>query len=235
VVLEMGLIRNLTVSFSKFLKRYTTNLFKDPLQTQENLFMQLIRRNQKSVFGKQHNFSQIQSVRQFQRNCPISSYQDYEPYIKLILDGTPNVLTTAKQIYWGQTPGTTGKPKLLPVVNHTFKSVNLSILYMFISYIAENPRKNSQFLDGTSCFLAAYPLLRYEGKLPVGHGTGLFSYYTAGTQIWKIFTTSHMYIPIHLYQIKDVEKRYYQLTKEIIQKDIRQFSGVPSLVTTTLD
>ncbi|HUX99429.1 MAG TPA: hypothetical protein VMV49_07750, partial [Candidatus Deferrimicrobium sp.] len=60
----MGLIRSLAVSFSKFLQRYTTNIFKDPLHKQEHLFKQLIRRNQNTIFGKRHNFSQIQSIRQ---------------------------------------------------------------------------------------------------------------------------------------------------------------------------
>ncbi|NVM52290.1 MAG: GH3 auxin-responsive promoter family protein [Candidatus Helarchaeota archaeon] len=231
----MGLTRILATRLSKFIKRYITRPFKDPVKTQEDFFWQLIRRNQKTIFGKRHNFSQIHSIKQFQKSCPISKYEDYEPYIKQIRAGNPHVLTTANQTYWGQTPGTSGMPKLIPIVNHMFKSVNLSILRMIISYIVEDPRNNSRFLDGKSCFLAAYPLLRYEGKLPVGYGTGLFSYHRGGTQIWKIFTKSRIYIPIHLYKIKDIEKRYYQLTKEVIHKDFRQFTGVPSVVTNTFE
>ncbi|MDD1779094.1 MAG: GH3 auxin-responsive promoter family protein, partial [Candidatus Helarchaeota archaeon] len=101
--------------------------------------------------------------------------------------------------------------------------------------IAEDPLNNSRFLDGKSCFLAAYPLLRYEGKIPVGYGTGLISSYRGGTQVWKYFLRSQLYIPTHLYRIKDIEKRNFQLAKEIIGKDFRQFSGVPSIVTNTLE
>jgi hypothetical protein len=231
----MGLTRVLAARFSKFIKRFITKPFDNPRETQDKFFRGLIRRNQETLFGQRHNFSQIHSIKDFQRNCPISRYQDYESYIEMIRNGTPNVLTKAKQVYWGQTPGTTGKPKLLPIVNHTFRSVNLSVMRMLISYIAEDPRNNSRFLDGISCHLAAYPLLRYEGEIPVGYGTGIFSYYQGGTQIWKFFTNSRMYIPIHLYKIKDIEKRYYQLTKEILEKDVRQFSGVPSIITNTFE
>jgi len=231
----MGLSRILAMKFSKFIDKFLMRPFKDPIKTQEKFFLKLIRRNQNTIFGKRHNFSQIYSIKQFQRNCPIYGYEDYKPYIKLILEGKPNVLTRAKQVYWGQTPGTTGTPKLIPIVNHTFKTVNLSIICILISYIMEDPPNNSRFLDGKSCFLAAYPLLRYEGELPVGHGTGLFSYYRGGTQIWKLFTKSQLYIPIHLYKIRDIEQRYYQLVKEIIDKDIRLFSGVPSIVANTLE
>ena len=231
----MGLPRILAVRFSKFLNRYITKPFKNPVKTQEDFFHQLLSRNQNTVFGRQHNFSQIQSIRQFQKNCPISIYEDYKPYVKLILEGKRHILTMAKQIYWGQTSGTSGTPKLIPIVNQTFNSTNLSMLCSLVSYIAEDPRNNSRFLDGMSCFLAAYPLLRYEGNLPVGYGTGIFSYYRGGTQFWKQFISSRLYIPIHLYRIKDIERRNLQLAKEIIGKDFRQFSGVPSIVTNTLE
>jgi len=231
----MGLPRVLASRLSKFLNRYLTRPFKDPLKTQEEFFKGLITRNQQTLFGKRHQFSQIQAIRQFQKNCPISTYEEFKPYIKMILEGNHQVLTAAKQIYWGQTSGTSGTPKLIPIVNQTFNSTNLSMLCSLMAYIAEDPQNNSRFLDGKSCFLAAYPLLRYEGKLPVGYGTGLFSSYRGGTQIWKYFLRSQLYIPTHLYRIKDVEKRNFQLAKEIIGKDFRQFSGVPSIVTNTLE
>jgi hypothetical protein len=231
----MGLPRVLASRFSRFINRYLTKPFKNPLTTQEEFFKGLIARNQQTLFGKQHQFSQIQSIRQFQKNCPIATYEEFKPYIKLILEGNRQVLTTAKQIYWGQTSGTSGTPKLIPIVNQTFNSTNMSMLCSLMAYIAEDPINNSRFLDGKSCFLAAYPLLRYEGKIPVGYGTGLFSSYRGGTQIWKYFLKSQLYIPIHLYRIKDVEKRNFQLAKEIIGKDFRQFSGVPSIVTNTLE
>ncbi|MHA1278123.1 MAG: GH3 family domain-containing protein [Candidatus Helarchaeota archaeon] len=231
----MGLSRILAMKFSRFIDKFLRKPFKDPIKTQEKLFFELIHRNQDTIFGKRHKFAQIHSIQQFQQNCPIYEYTAYKPYIQLILEGRPNVLTKAKQVYWGQTPGTTGPPKMIPIVNHTFRSVNLSVICIMISYIMENPSKNSSFLDGISCFLAAYPLLRYEGKLPVGHGTGLFSYYRGGTQIWKFFTKSRLYIPIHLYKIRNIEQRYYQLTKELIGKDIRLFSGVPSILVNALD
>jgi len=231
----MGLPRVLASRLSNFINRYLTKPFSDPLKTQEGFFKELIARNQRTLFGKRHQFSQIQSIRQFQKSCPISTYEEFKPYIKLILEGNRQVLTTAKQIYWGQTSGTSGTPKIIPIVNQTFNSTNMSMLCSLMAYIAEDPRNNSRFLDGKSCFLAAYPLLRYEGKLPVGYGTGIFSSYRGGTQIWKYLLRSQLYIPIHLYRIKDVEKRNFQLAKEIIGKDFRQFSGVPSIVTNTLE
>lgn len=192
----MGLTRILAARLSKYLKQYVIRPFKDPIKTQENLFWKIICRNKGTLFGKRHNFAQTHSIKDFQKNCPLSKYEDYDPYIKLILEGNSNVLTSAKQVYWGQTSGTSGTPKLIPIVNHTFRTVNLSNFVLLIAYIAEDPQNHSRFLDGISCHLAAYPILRYEGKLPVGYGTGLFSYPRGGTQIWKYFTQSRVYIPI---------------------------------------
>ncbi len=231
----MGLIRVLATKLSKYIDRYLKRPFKDPEKTQEEFFRDLIKRNQKTTFGKRHKFSQIHSIRKFQENCPIYNYDYFEPYIKLILEGNTNVLSVAKQVYWGQTSGTAGTPKLIPIVNNTFKTVNFSNFAILVAYINEDPRNNSRFLDGRSCHFGAYPILRYEGKLPVGYGTGLFSYPRGGTQVWKYFTKQRLYIPFHLFRIKDIEKRYFQLTKEVIHKDFRQFSGVPSVITNTFE
>ncbi|MFX1295699.1 MAG: GH3 auxin-responsive promoter family protein, partial [Promethearchaeota archaeon] len=59
----MGLTRILSIRLSKFIKRFITRPFKDPVKTQEKFFQRLIRRNQKTVFGKHHNFSQIHSIK----------------------------------------------------------------------------------------------------------------------------------------------------------------------------
>ncbi|MHA1267160.1 MAG: GH3 family domain-containing protein [Candidatus Helarchaeota archaeon] len=231
----MGIIRVIATRISKALDRYIKRPFRDPIKTQIELFRKLIHLNQSTLFGKRHNFSRITSIQQFQRNCPISTYEDFKPYIKLILEGKADILTKAKQVYWGQTSGTAGTPKLIPIVVDTFRVVNYSATAIMLAYIAESPRRNAEVLDGKSCHFGAYPLLRYEGGLPVGYGTGLFSNPYGGWQLWKYVMRSRIYNPYHLYRIKNLERRYYQLAKELIPKDIRIFSGVPSIIVNNFE
>ncbi|MFX0101857.1 MAG: GH3 auxin-responsive promoter family protein, partial [Candidatus Hodarchaeota archaeon] len=220
----MGLPRVLGFKLAKHIERFITRPFKDPVKAQEKFLMDLIRKNEGTIYGKHHDFSSIRSIRQFQERCPITNYNDYEPYIEKILDGKADVLTTYEQVYWGQTSGTSGVPKLIPIVTESFKTVNISQFIAIISYIAEDPRNNSRFLDGKSCFFVANPVLRQERNgMPVGYGTGLFSSIRGGSQFWKKILDHWVYIPVHLNKVKDLEKRYYMLAKETINKDIRLF------------
>lgn len=232
----MGLPRVLGYKLAKLIERFLTPSFKDPVKAQEKFLMDLIRKNEGTVYGKKHGFSSIRSVRQFQERCPITEYADYEPYIDQILDGKADVLTTSEQVYWGQTSGTSGKPKLIPIVTENFKTVNIAQFILIISYIAEDPRDHSRFLDGKSCFFVANPVLRQaRNGMPVGYGTGLFSSMRGGSQFWKKILNPWVYIPVHLNSIKDLDKRYRMLAKETIGKDFRSFGGVPSIIANNLE
>ncbi len=64
--------------------------------------------------GKKYGFSHIKTIEDFRRQIPITSYDDYEPYIERLKNGESNVLFPGKTISFADTSGTTGKDKLLP-------------------------------------------------------------------------------------------------------------------------
>lgn len=65
----------------------------DPMRSQEEFVIRLIRENAKTAYGMEKGFSGITSLQAFRERIPLTSYEDYAPYIKRIAEGEQNVLT----------------------------------------------------------------------------------------------------------------------------------------------
>ena len=55
---------------------------KYPHEVQDELIKKLIYQARHTEFGKQYDFENIRSLDQFKSNLPISTYEDFFPYIK---------------------------------------------------------------------------------------------------------------------------------------------------------
>ena len=66
----------------------------NPMRSQEEFVMRLVRENAKTVFGQEHDFKDIHSLDDFRNQMPLTTYGDYIPYIDRIANGDRNVLTS---------------------------------------------------------------------------------------------------------------------------------------------
>ena len=230
----MTLIRALGRVFADPLYRYFMRPIKHSMKTQEKVLFKIIKRNQNTRFGNKHKFRQITSIKQFQENVTPHSYEYFRPYIDSMTKGEANVLVCGNPSYWGKTAGSTGAAKLIPITSQSIRNATNGILRIYLSYLAENPRQHSQFLDGTVCFFHANPILEYINNIPVGFGTGIFSQSTKN-QLWSPIFQGSMYSTAHLFKIKDIDKRYRQLTRELTGKNITVFAGVTTFVLSLLE
>ncbi len=65
----------------------------DPMRSQDEFVMRLIRENANTAYGLRMNFNSIHSLDDFRRIVPVSSYEDYAPYIERVANGEKNILT----------------------------------------------------------------------------------------------------------------------------------------------
>jgi len=75
----------------------------------------LLKTAENTLFGKEHHFGEIQSVRDFQEKVPISDYEDLKPYIERIKNGEKDILWTSQPEYFAKTSGTTSGAKYIPI------------------------------------------------------------------------------------------------------------------------
>lgn len=89
---------------------------KYPIETQREVFMNLIQKAENTEWGTLYGFDSIESIADFQRRVPISSYEDLKPYIEKSRNGIPNVLWPGEIKWFAKSSGTTDdKSKFIPV------------------------------------------------------------------------------------------------------------------------
>ena len=54
--------------------------------------LRLLNQAQHTVFGKDHNFSKINSYSDFKNQIPTRDYEELRPYVQQIIDGGENIL-----------------------------------------------------------------------------------------------------------------------------------------------
>jgi len=65
----------------------------NPMRSQEEFVMRMMRENAQTEFGQAHNFKNIHTLDDFKRYIPLTTYDDYASYIERISNGKRNVLT----------------------------------------------------------------------------------------------------------------------------------------------
>lgn len=65
----------------------------NPMRCQEKFVMRLVRENSTTAYGQTHGFKNIQNIDDFRNRVPLTTYNDYIPYIGRVVNGERNVLT----------------------------------------------------------------------------------------------------------------------------------------------
>lgn len=87
----------------------------DVAVVQQHVLRRIVQQNRSTAFGKQHRFPEVTSVADFQRLCPVQTYNSLRPYIEEQDETGNTALTMEHAVLYAKTSGTTGASKLLPV------------------------------------------------------------------------------------------------------------------------
>ena len=89
-------------------------------QAQRDVLFSKIRRNEESDFGREWGFHDIHTVEDFRRRMPLTTYEDYLPYIERVKQGEISAMfgPGARVLMFALTSGTTDKAKYIPITDH---------------------------------------------------------------------------------------------------------------------
>ncbi len=219
---------------ARVFKEYTAFSLKDPLNTQLKLLEHIIRLHKTTDFGRKHRFDKIRNVKQFQASCKPLNYEYIKPYIDSYFAGNKNALFNTNLLFFAQTSGTTGTPKLIPITYNTIKYYNYGVIRTACYYISENMNKNSKVIGGKWLYLPAPPILRYISGIPVGYITGLLML-PYGIQLWRYLLNIKCYAPLHLMHLKNADEKFKRIAKECSTKNITMLVGVTPVIINLLD
>jgi len=230
----LGILELLGGGGARMFSYYSKKSLNKPLESQQHILGEIIKRNKSTLFGKKHKFSEVRNIKQFQAFCQPHSYEYFQPYIDAYISGNQNALFNSNLLFFAQTTGTTGTPKIFPVLYNTIRNYNLGVIRTVCHYISEDIRDNSKIIKGKWLYLPAPPILRYISGIPVGYITGQLML-PIGFQLWRYLLTYKIYTPFHLMHIKNLEKKFQILTKELVSKNITMVVGTTSVVVNLLE
>ena len=75
----------------------------------------LLAANQRTRFGIEHGFADIRTAAQFRERVPVQEYEMLRPYVDEQRRTGAQALTMEAPLFYAQTSGTTGAPKLIPI------------------------------------------------------------------------------------------------------------------------
>lgn len=124
------------ISEGTLYKKEFDEIAKNPGVYNTNLLLNILQSNASTEFGQLHNFASITSVEQYKNSMPITGYDNYDPYIKrMIQEQQDNLLTSYPIRHYMESSGTQGTAKYLPLSNpskeiiHTLSKQLFSRIY----------------------------------------------------------------------------------------------------------
>ena len=87
---------------------------RDVRRVQMDYLGALLSRNAETEYGRRFHFDKLHTYKAFARALPLTTYEDYAPYIEKIANGAGNILTQEPVILFEPTSGSSGGRKLIP-------------------------------------------------------------------------------------------------------------------------
>jgi hypothetical protein len=164
----------LSKPFSKRIAKRIKKWSSKPVETQQKVFKNLISDATHTTFGKDHDFSTIQSYEDFNAKVPVRDYEELKPYVERVVSGEKDVLWKGKPIYFAKTSGTTSGAKYIPITKESMPTHVEAARNAILLYIHETG--NSKFVDGKMIFLQGSPILEEKNGIKLGRLSGIVAH-----------------------------------------------------------
>lgn len=218
----MGLKAALSKPYARWIKKKINQWAEKPLETQDKVFHHLISKAENTVFGKDHDFSQIKNYEDFKKRVPIREYEGLKHYIERIVNGEEDILWPGKPIYLCKTSGTTSGAKYIPLTKQSMPNHIHSARNAILCYIAETGK--ADFVDGKMIFLQGSPELNKKGSIPLGRLSGIVANHVPA------YLQKNRMPSYKTNCIDDWEKKVDEICHETLSENMTLISGIPSWV-----
>ena len=208
--------------FANVVHKKTQKWVQNPMETQQNVFQNLLASAKETQFGKDHNFSEIKSFEDFAKQVPIRDYEELRPYVDRVVNGEENILWKGKPIYFAKTSGTTSGAKYIPLTKESMPFHIEAARNAILGYIYETGK--TDFVDGKMIFLQGSPILEEKNGIKLGRLSGIVAHFVPKylqknrMPSWKTNC------------IEDWETKVDSIVEETFNENMTVISGIPSWV-----
>jgi len=156
-------ILNSLVSWFMLKRLHQIELFiKYPADVQKEWFSTLITKARDTEWGKKYDYRSVQNYETYRERVPLSSYEDFKPYIDRMLQGEQNILWPTQIKWFSKSSGTTSsRSKIIPVSQEALEDCHYNggkdMLSIFLNlYPNTNIFTGKQLAMGGSHFIPQY-------------------------------------------------------------------------------
>ncbi len=122
------------------------NFINEPINTQNGILFSQLFHAETTEYGKIHGFSSISSYQDFKNRVPITTYEDFEPYIERARKGEKDVFWPGQIRHFAKSSGTTNaKSKYIPITDDSLNDCHFKAGKDLISIYANNHPNNLLF------------------------------------------------------------------------------------------
>jgi hypothetical protein len=152
-----------------------------PADAQEAVLHRYLAIYAQTGYGNQHGASHIQTVDDFRRAFPISTYESYKPLIQRVMAGEISLLLTEEPVGWAITRGTTkGESKFIPMTP-TDLGMRVSAGRAMLNYVATTGRYDLfQGVNLNLNFPSQVGTIKVgEREVAYGYSSGIYTRYVS--------------------------------------------------------
>ncbi len=173
-----------------------------PQAVQDLILKRIVQAQASTVFGQTHRFHLLKDSQEYRQEVPIHTYEDLRLPIEDQEARKEARLNREQPLTYALTSGTTGKPKLIPVLRQTQEALRH---YQWLSTYAQYQSVPSIF-DGKMLVIAGPEV---EGYLDTGTSYGSMSGLL--TAALPAVLQQKMVLPKALVEVKDYQEKYLYL------------------------
>ncbi len=218
----MGIKQTVVKPFAKQVSKKIGKWSAKPIKAQKKQFKALLRGGRKTVFGKDHDFKNIKSYKDFKERVPIRDYEGLRDYVEMIKQGQSDVLWRGKPKYFAKTSGTTSGVKYIPLTKESIPNHFGTARNAIFNILAQTG--NGDFLDGKMIFLSGSPEMMDTNGILTGRLSGIVNHQVPSwlkkNQVPSYKTNC----------IEDWEEKLERIVDETVDQDMRLISGIPPWV-----
>ncbi|MEN4759412.1 GH3 auxin-responsive promoter family protein [Chryseobacterium sp. C39-AII1] len=192
---------------------------KNAEKNQEDLLLSLVATAQKTLFGREHDFENIKSVKDFQERVHIGDYEVLKPYIERVKKGQANILWTETPEYFAKTSGTTSGAKYIPISKEGMPFQIKGAQSALFHYIAK--KNNADFVKGKMIFLQGSPELQENFGIKVGRLSGIVAHHIPN------YLQKNRLPSLETNMMEDWEAKVDKIVEETEKENMTLISGIP--------
>lgn len=199
------------------------NWTNHPMESQREVLQNLVTSAQYTLFGKQYQFSNLFSIKEFKRRVPVHEYEQLFPYIERMLAGEENVLWNTPVKWFAKSSGTSNnKSKFIPISEDSLKENHFKASKDVLSNYYKN-FPSSDLLTGKGLVIGgSHQLNSINDEIQFGD---LSAVLIQNTPFWgQWLRTPELSVAL----MDDWEEKIEKLAQSTANENVTSIAGVPT-------